>query len=132
MACPYKTLHNSNILLIYKNSIIDIDDSSIDYISDGEIIIIIEDRFYPDDSYYNKLIQNNKNNKMKHFRIKDSSTAKIIENLIFPENITIKEMYKALYLKFGYNGNNCSFLNYVTSIELINLLKKYLIPIIIK
>ena len=64
IARPYKFLPNTKILLIHKNIVIDEDESSIDFISDGDIVIIIENRNYPDDSYYISLMKNNPCNKL--------------------------------------------------------------------
>ena len=48
----YKVFDRTNSLLIHKNKILAKDDSSINDISEGDIIIIIEDRNFADDSYY--------------------------------------------------------------------------------
>ena len=52
IASLYKGLFYSNIILIHNNQILGNDESSIDIISDGDRIIIIEDRIYPDSSYF--------------------------------------------------------------------------------
>ena len=50
----YKYFFNNNkILLIHKNKILNKDESPIDFISDNDNVIIIEPRYFPDDSYCN-------------------------------------------------------------------------------
>ena len=51
----YKVFRRTNILLIHKNIILNEDDSLINKISDGDNIIIIENRYYPDQFDYIKL-----------------------------------------------------------------------------
>ena len=48
----FKDLSRTNILLIHSENIIEKNDSPIDNISEGDFIIIIEDRYYPDDEYF--------------------------------------------------------------------------------
>ena len=50
---------SSDVLLIYQNKVLAQDESSIEFISEDEEIRIIEPRNYPDDLYYNFLIQTN-------------------------------------------------------------------------
>ena len=99
IASSYKALRFSDILLISNNCIIKEDESSIDSISEGDLIIIIENRIYPDDSYYKSLLINNKNSKINNFIWRNSTYI----NLKFPSSITISQMKKAIYLKFGYH-----------------------------
>ena len=99
IASSYKALRFSDFLLISNNCIIKEDESSIDSFSDGDLIIIIENRIYPDDSYYKSLLINNKNSKIKNFIWRNSTYI----NLKFPSSITISQMKKAIYLKFGYH-----------------------------
>ena len=47
--------NHSNILLIYNNLILNRDETSINCINNNDIIIIIEPRNFPDDSFYNSL-----------------------------------------------------------------------------
>jgi hypothetical protein len=101
IASSYKALNISDILLISKNCIIKKDESSIDSISEGDLIIIIENRIYPDDSYYNSLFTKNQNCRMINARWKNSLSSGV--TLQFPSNITISQMKKAILLKFGYN-----------------------------
>jgi hypothetical protein len=107
IASLYSSLRISDILLISNNCIIKKDESSLDFISEGDLIIIIENRIYPDDSYYNSLLINNNNSKVMNVIWKNSSGLNI-NNLQFPTNITILQMKKAIYLKFGYNNKEIS------------------------
>ena len=109
IALLYKTFHNSKILLVYQNNILKNDESSIDNIKNGDIITIIEDIPFPDDSFYNNLIEKNKNEEMINVLFKDQNDIDFLLNLKFPKNITIKEMEKAVYLKLGYNSSNLLF-----------------------
>jgi hypothetical protein len=54
-----KSYYFSKFLLIHNNSILDQDESSIIFMSNGDTIIIVEDRYFQDNSYYNSLIKNN-------------------------------------------------------------------------
>ena len=99
IASLYKSLEISDILLISNNCIIKEDESSLDFISEGDLIIIIENRIYPDDSYYKSLLINNNNSEIKNFIWKNSYGI----SLQFPSKITISQMKKAIYLKFGYH-----------------------------
>ena len=107
IATLYKALEISDILLISNNCIIKEDESSINSISDGDLIIIIENRIYPDDSYYKSLLIKNNNSKVINVIWKNSFGLNI-NNLHFPSNITISQMKKAIYLKFGYKNKEIS------------------------
>jgi hypothetical protein len=109
IASLYKTKDNSDILLISKNCIIKEDESSIDSISDGDLIIIIENIIYPDNSYYKSLFIKNNNSERINVIWRDSFGE--IRNLLFPSNITILQMKKAIYFKFGYcnKGISCNW-----------------------
>ena len=99
IASIYKTKDISDILLISKNCIIEKDESSIDSILEGDLIIIIENIIYPDDSYYKSLLTKNNNSEIKNFVWKYLTSV----SLNFPSSITISQMKKAIYLKFGYH-----------------------------
>ena len=106
----YKYFFNNNkILLIHKNKILNKDESPIDFISDNDNIIIIEPRYFPDDSYYKSLMKKSSND----FR-------NVILNLYygnilhrsFPSDITFGEMCKAFYLILGSSNYEYLFLKY--------------------
>ena len=91
LAFHFKSLFNSEILLIHNNCIIDKDESSIDFISDNDIIIIIADRIYPDDTSYNSFIQQNDISNMIQIRINNRT-------LMFPLNLKLLEMKELIFL----------------------------------
>ena len=112
IAIPYKTLFCSEIMLVHNNNILKEDESSIDNIQNEDIITIIESIVFPDDSYYNNLIQNNRNEEMINVCFKDNNNSDFILYLEFPKNVTVNELQKAFYLKFGYNKTNMNLYNY--------------------
>ena len=81
------------------------DDSSIeDIINNGDFIIIIEDRNYPDDSYY-KFLQNKNGEKI----IIDINYLKK-KRLSLPIDVKIYEMLNAYKLLIGIDDRNYKFL----------------------
>jgi hypothetical protein len=90
--------HNDNILLVHKNKILNKDESSIDFISNNDNIIIIEPRYFPDDSYY-KSLEKKSSNHFTYVTLALYDGEKL--NRSFPSDITIGEMCKALYLILG-------------------------------
>lgn len=102
----YKFSINSEILLVYNNDILKKDDSSFESFSDDDIIIIIENRVFPDNSYYNSLIENIKDDDILNIKFKKGSKPKC---LIFPKYITVDQIIKAFYLKYGYRKNDIIF-----------------------
>lgn len=108
-----KTLY-SNIILIYKNNILDSDKTSIDFISEDDEFRIIETRTYPDDTFYNYLFQ--KKGEKMNIIVNFNTGQKV--NLILSGDITVSEMIKAFNLKFGienkynkliYNANRLTY-----------------------
>ena len=79
------------------NCILYEDESSIDSISDGDFIIIIENLYYLDDSYLNSL--NIVEKRSKNVPIK--MNGQYIRNMIVPDNIKLSQIYKALLFHFG-------------------------------
>ena len=104
---------NSDVLLIYKNKVLAKDESSIESISDGDEIRIIEPRNYPDDSYYNFLSQ--KQGKKLNIIFQLPSGQK--SNFILPEITPISDMIKAVKLKFGLENNYTSLMHNSYSLE---------------
>lgn len=98
----FKDRRYSDILLVYKDAILEKDETSIDFISDDDTFIIIENRIYPNDSYYNSLIKQNINEKMYKIQIRIDNNIEEQFFLSFPSNIPISEMKKAIELKLGY------------------------------
>ena len=95
-------MYNSKFLLVHNNCIIEEDESSIDFISDDATIIIIEDRIYPDDTYYNSLIEQSEKENLLSIKVNSTNPPTY---LYFPYNITYLEMKKAIHLKFGIKKN---------------------------
>ena len=93
--------NHSNILLINNNSILNRDETSIDSINENDIIIIIEPRNFPDDSYYNSLQE--RTEKKGNICFVFSSGWRIVK--IFPSDIKIYEIYKSINLEFGLDIN---------------------------
>ena len=101
--------YNKNILLVYKNKILNKDESSIDFISDNDNIIIIEPRYFPDDSYYKSLMKKYSNDFFNvNLILYDGRKL----NKAFPTDITIGEMCKAFYLILGASNYEYIFLKY--------------------
>ena len=95
----YKLCHISNILLIHKNRILNRDESSIDFNSDNDNIIIIEPKYFPDDYYYNSLLKKKSSNILCNVFLTLSNGQKF--NKVFPNDITIGEASKAFILILG-------------------------------
>ena len=104
----YKVFPLSNNILIHNENILDNDDSSIEEIQEGDIIIIIEDRDYPDNSYYEYLQQKYKGtDKLNiHFELYNG----ILQNLALSGEATISEMIKAYNLRNGFNNRDFNFI----------------------
>ena len=98
----YKYRKKSEILLIHKNYIIDEDESSIDFITQNDYVIIIENRTYPDSSFYESLIKNNPCTDSTYMISVNVASDKRVKYFEFPSNITIFQMKKALNLEFGF------------------------------
>ena len=89
--------NHSNILLINNNLILNRDETSIECINENDIIIIIEPRNFPDDSYYKSLQE--RTEKKGNIRFDFPTGIKIYR--VFPDDIKIYEIYKSYNLEFG-------------------------------
>jgi len=89
--------NHSNILLINNNLILNRDETSIEFINKNDIIIIIEPKNFPDDSYYKSLQERTEKKEKIRF---DFPTGKKIYR-VFPDDIKIYEIYKSYNLEFG-------------------------------
>ena len=125
IAYLYQTLeNNSQILLVYMNCILNKDESSIDSISDGDFVIIIENIYYKDDSYFNALQNINYNGIRKNVPIKKNGNG-LFRNLAVPDNIKFSQVFKALVLLLGceywyiYRGKKLHVDNKVDDIEIL-------------
>ena len=99
IALLYRSLKNSQILLVYMNCILHNDESPINSISDGDFIVIIENIYYKDDTYFNSLRQSNNLEKCKNLRLMAGSN--FLANMIIPYDTKLCQLYKALILLFG-------------------------------
>ena len=104
----YQSFRSTNIILIHNNKILKDDESSLDEISNGDKIWIIEDRLYPDNSYYLSL--QNKFSGKKWLNILVGFPEGIVENFNLCEKITIHELIRAIVEKKGYAIKDCKFL----------------------
>ena len=94
--------NHSNILLIDNNLILNRDETSIDCINNNDIIIIIEPRNFPDDSFYNSLQERTEDKGCIQFEF---SSGKSEIYRIFPYNVKICEIYKSIILELGLDTN---------------------------
>ena len=88
---------HSNILLMHNNLILNRDETSIEFINENDIIIIIEPRNFPDDSYYKSLQE--RTEKKGNIYLIFNSGKKLAKK--FPGDIKIYEIYKSINLEFG-------------------------------
>ena len=87
--------------MVHKNKILNKDESSIDFISDNDNIIIIEPIYFPDNTYYNSL-KKKSSNEFGNVSLILQNGKKI--NKVFPSDITIDEILKAFYLILGLSN----------------------------
>ena len=92
----------NDFILVYKETILDRDDSNLETFSDNDNISIIKDVYYPDDSYYNLLSKKTG----EKINIIFSSNSGIHFNMILPQSVKIGELVKAFYTKFGIDDKN--------------------------
>ena len=114
IAQTYKAFDFTNILLVHNNCILNKDESSINNISNNDIIIMVEDRYYSDETYYNSIIENKNSDEIIRVTLIDSTLdlCGIMHiNFNFPSDITLSQMFKAIYLKFGRDNRDLTFLN---------------------
>jgi hypothetical protein len=94
--------NHSNILLINNNLILKRDATSIDCINENDILIIIEPRNFPDDSFYNSLQERTEDKGCIQFEFSSGESAIY---RIFPYDIKICEIYKSINLELGLDIN---------------------------
>ena len=93
---PENKVKLNDFLLVHKEAILTKDDSNLESFSDNDNIIIIEDIYYPDDSYYNLFL---KRTDEKINILFDCPEIRL--NMIFPQSAKIGELLKAFYLRLG-------------------------------
>ena len=114
----YKGMMLSNILLIHNNNILNNDESSIEDISNGDSIIIIEDRIYPDNSYYLSIQKKYKNNNKKiNVIFKEFRSLIGTHNFVLSGMTTITEMINSINLFFGLDYRNLRLMYNMITIE---------------
>ena len=121
IAQTYRAFDFTNILLVHNNSILNKDVSSINNIANNDIIIMIEDRYYPDETYYNSIIENKKSDEMIRIILQDGSLdlcGSMRVGIDFPSDISFSEMFKAIYLKFGRDKRDLTFCDYSNSLHM--------------
>jgi len=114
IAQTYRAFDFTNILLVHNNNILNKDETPINNISNNDIIIMVEDRYYPDETYYNSIIENKNSDEIIRVTLIDSTLdlCGIMHiNFNFPSDITLSQMFKAIYLKFGRDNRDLTFLN---------------------
>ena len=94
----YKTQHATEILLVYKDCILNEDESSIENISDGDFVIIIENIYYLDNTYFNSLTDKNSKGFKQYISIEFEDGTK---NFIIPRDTKFSQLHKALILHYG-------------------------------
>ena len=122
VAEKYKILYYSKTLLIYKNSILNNDESSIEIITDNDYVIIIENIYYLDNSYFNSLNKINIFTGVKNVKIEIDSHLK---NFVVPNGTKFSELFKALMF---YLGGNYFFYYNGESFDGENILKDSEVP----
>lgn len=99
VASLFSTCLFSSFLLVHLNCILDEDESSINSISDGDFVIIIEDIYYLDHSYFNSFRKLKYSDVRKNVPIKISNSFSQIIHV--PDNIKLSQLLKALIFHFG-------------------------------
>ena len=107
----YQDCYYSNIILAYNNYLLKDDESSIEGIPENSVINIIEDVDYPDESYYNKILEKYKNKKFNQI-VFDLNSKK--HSIALPENIKFDEMKKAVFSKLHLNEKQFKLIRYAT------------------
>ena len=102
-----KKFHSTKILLIHKNKILKNDESSLDEISNGDMIYVIENYLYPDKSYYLKL--QNKYYGTDYINIRLCFNG-YFESFSFSKEVTIQELTKAIAESKDYLLEDCTFI----------------------
>ena len=128
----YKGQPYTYFILIHNNVILNNDDSSIEDISNGDSIIIIEDRIYPDKSYYlsiQKKYENNQNRKKINVVFGEIQGLLENHNFILSHMTTVTEMIYSIYLFFGLDYRNLRIIFNGITVEpnettIINYLKR--------
>ena len=103
----YKVFRKTNILLIHKNIVLNEDDSLINDISEEDNIIIIENRYYPDETDYINLQQKYTTGQKLNI-VFDNEHLK--NYLIISLNSTLSEFINSINEKYGANHKDFRFI----------------------
>ena len=106
IAGRYKQFRSTNIKLIHKNKILKNDESSLDIISNGDIIFVIENKLYPDNSYFLNL--QNKYHGNDYINIKVTSNG-LDQYFSLSKEVTIQELTRAIAERKGFVLEDCTF-----------------------
>ena len=106
IAGRYKQFYSTNIKLIHKNKILKIDESSLDIISNGDIIFVIENKLYPDNSYFLNL--QNKYHGNDYINIKVTSFG-LDQYFSLSKEVTIQELTRTIAERKGFVLEDCTF-----------------------
>ena len=108
----YKQFKSTKIKLIHNNKILKKNESSINEISNGDIIWVIENKLYPDNSFYISL-----QNKYNDYNGTDIINVRVdftdgSGSFIYSLSgeITVQELIRAIIEHKGYVLNDCEFL----------------------
>ena len=104
----HKNFTLTKFILIHKNKILNNDESSLDEISNDDIIWIIESVLYPDNSYYLGL--KNKFSGTQLINISIIFDDETTNNFTLSREVTVQELIKAIVETKGYPFGNHYFL----------------------
>ena len=102
----FKGLKYTNIILVLRDKILNNDDSSIENITEGDNIIIIEDRIYPEKEYYFSIKEKYKNHKMIWNIIFDGSQFFGKKIFVLAMEATMEELINCIYLFYGIDSRD--------------------------
>ena len=121
LALKHKSFNSTNIILIHHNKILKIDDSSFDEIANGDIIWVIENVLYPEDSYYLSLQKKYNGTEFINILVKYDSGE--VNSFNLSTEILIKDLIRAIGERKGYALNDCIIL-YNSKILNLNDMRK--------
>ena len=128
LALKHKSFNSTNIILIHHNKILKNDNSSFDEIANGDIIWVIENVLYPEDSYYLSLQKKYNGTEFINILVKYDSGE--VNSFNLSTEILIKDLIRAIGERKGYALNDCAFLYNANKLDLndIRKIKDVLVP----
>ena len=106
IAKMYKNCHSTNIILIHKNKILKNDESTFEEISNNDIIWVIEDKLYPDNSYLLSLQNQFYGTQYINITVIYSFGRDFFS---LSEEVTIHELLEAITKYKGFALKKCTF-----------------------